>query len=223
MRISVGVHPHNARKFTPELQGRLYDLMADPRVNAVGEIGLDYHYDLSPRPVQRDVFREQLRMAHEAELPVALHIREAHQEALQILEQEGFPKAGVLLHCCGLGTRELQPWIDAGCYIAYGGVVTFSNSDEVRDGAKLVPLDRLLTETDAPYMTPVPLRGVDCQPDHVLLTAEYLADLRGAAPGPERQAFLEQLRANAKALLERQPTDWQRSHEASAKAHRLSW
>lgn len=219
----MGVHPHNARKFTPQLQSQLYDLMADPRVNAVGEIGLDYHYDLSPRPVQRDVFRAQLRMAQEADLPVALHIREAHDEALKILEEEGFPQAGVLLHCCGLGPDQLQPWIDAGCYIAYGGVLTFSNSDEVRKGAKLVPLDRLLTETDAPYMTPVPLRGTDCQPDHVLLTAEFLADLRGAAPGDERKAFLEQLRANAKELLERPPTQWQRAHEAQAKANRLKW
>ncbi|MDO4502644.1 MAG: TatD family hydrolase [Coriobacteriia bacterium] len=223
MRISVGVHPHNARHFTPEVQAHLYDLMADPRVNAVGEIGLDYHYDLSPRDVQRDVFRTQLRMAKEAGLPVALHIREAHDEALEILHEEGFPEAGTLLHCCGLGPEELRPWIDAGCYIAYGGVVTFTNSDDAREGAKLVPLDRLLTETDAPYMAPVPLRGSECQPDYTVLTAEFLADLRGEAPGPARESFLKRLRANAKELLERQPTEWQRAHEAKAKANRLNW
>ncbi|MBQ3106554.1 MAG: TatD family hydrolase, partial [Eggerthellaceae bacterium] len=181
VRIAAGVHPHNARLYDEAMERHLRALLHDPRVAAVGEIGLDYHYDLSPRDEQRRAFREQLRLAKEAGLPVVLHVREAHDEALAIMREEGFPQAGTLLHCYNLDWETLKPWVEAGCYVAFGGPLTFKNADEVREAAMQVPLNRLLTETDAPYMTPEPLRGINCTPDHVIFTAAKLLEVLGAA------------------------------------------
>ena len=211
VRVAVGCHPHNARDFTPELEARIRELAHDPRVCAIGEIGLDYFYDNSERDDQRRVFRAQIRLAHEAGLPVQLHVRDAHAEAFQILREEGFPQAGVLLHCCSLPPEELRPWIEAGCYISYGGALTFARSDEAREAAKLVPEDRMVFETDAPYMTPVPLRGTKCESAHVVFTAAKLAEVRGCLPGEPRRRFLQQVHDNALALLNREPTAWQLS------------
>ena len=204
VRIAVGVHPHNARLYASEVEATLLARLGDPRVVALGEIGLDYHYDLSPREAQRDVFRRQVAIAQERGLPIALHLRggedperdNAHREAFAILQDAGALGAGTLLHCCALPPEELQPWIDAGCYIAYGGSLTFKNADAAREGARLVPEDRLMFETDSPYMTPEPMRGAACTPAHVIFTAATLAELRGASPGPARKTFLERLHAN---------------------------
>lgn len=208
-RIIAGCHPHNARLYTEALEAQLVRLLTDPRVCAVGEIGLDYHYDLSPREVQRTVFRRQIRLAKEVGLPVSLHVREAHDDAFAILSEEGFPEAGCLLHCFNLDAAEAARWVEAGCFFAFGGPVTFKKADEVREAATLVPADRLLTETDSPYMTPEPLRGAVCGPAHTVFTAARLAEVRGAAPGADRAAFLAQLMENARALLDRAPTAWQ--------------
>ena len=202
--IAVGVHPHNAKLYDSAVERELLVRLSDLRVVALGEIGLDYHYDLSPRDVQRQVFRRQIAFAKEADLPIVLHLRggsdpradNAHAEAFAILQEEGFPARGTLLHCCSLPPDELRPWIEAGCYIAYGGALTFKNADAAREGARIVPSDRLLVETDAPYMTPEPMRGTACTPAHVVFTAAALADIRGIAPGEQRKAFLEQLHAN---------------------------
>lgn len=210
VRIAAGVHPHNAKLYTPELEAALRDRLHDPRVSAVGEIGLDYHYDLSPRDVQREVFRAQIRLAKEAGLPIALHMREAHDDGFAILAEEGFPEAGTLLHCFNLDGAEVARWVEAGCFIAFGGPLTFKKADEVREAAQLVPADRLLTETDAPYMTPEPLRGTTCEPAHTIWTADMLCAVRGADTPEERAAFLRQLYANALGLLDRPPTAWQR-------------
>lgn len=210
VRIAVGCHPHNAKHYDDALEQNLRARLSDPRVAAVGEIGLDYHYDFSPRDSQREVFRRQIRLAHEFELPVALHVREAHDEAFALLQEEGFPPAGVLLHCFNLDWETLKPWVEAGCYVAFGGALTFKRSDATRDAAARVPLDRLLTETDAPYMTPEPMRGMPCRPDHTLFTAACLAEVCGRAPGDERRAFLQQLMQNARDLLDRPATPQQR-------------
>ncbi len=210
VRIATGCHPHNAKHYDDTLEARLRERLADPRVCAVGEVGLDYHYDFSPRDAQRDAFRRQVRVAKEAGLPVILHVREAHDEAFALLQKEDFPEAGTLLHCYNLDWATLEPWLEAGCHVAFGGPLTFKSADEVRDAAARVPVGRLLTETDAPYMTPEPMRGVTCGPEHVLFTAERMAQVRGCAPGPERAAFLQQLLANACGLLDRGPTPWQR-------------
>ena len=206
LRFAVGVHPHNAKLYSDAIEGVLLELLGDARVVALGEIGLDYHYDLSPRDVQRRVFERQIALAHELNLPIALHLRDgedpqadnAHTQAFDILRNANALGPRTLLHCCSLPVDELQPWVDAGCYIAYGGALTFKNADAAREGARLVPLERLLVETDAPFMAPEPMRGVPCTPAHVIFTAAALADIRGIAPGDERRAFLQQLRDNTK-------------------------
>ena len=211
VRIAAGCHPHDACKFTPEVKARLYEVLRDPRTCAVGEIGLDYYYNNSDPEAQRRVFREQLRMAHETGLPVQLHVRDAYDEALEILREEGFPAAGVQLHCCSLSPDELRPWIDAGCYISYGGAITFGRSDDAREAAAMVPVDRVLIETDAPYMTPVPLRGSKCEAAHTVFTAAKLAEVFGCEPGEPRRALIQQFHDNAISLLDRKPTPWQLS------------
>ena len=207
VRIAAGVHPHNAKDWTPELEAALREHLRDRRVSAVGEIGLDYHYDLSPRDVQREVFRDQIRLAKEAGLPIALHMREAHDDGFAILQEEGFPAAGTLLHCFNLDAAEVARWVEAGCYIAFGGPLTFKKRRRgARAPPRLVPADRLLTETDSPYMTPEPLRGTDCGPAHTVYTADALCEVRGADTPEARAALLAQLYENAQRLLNRKPT-----------------
>lgn len=210
MRIIVGCHPHNAKKFDADAQARLRELLCDPRVCAIGEIGLDYHYDFSPRQVQIEAFRTQIRMAHELGMPISLHIREAHDEALRILDEEGFPQAGTLLHCFNLDGEVLAPWLERGCYVAFGGPLTFKASDYVREAARCVPHDRLLTETDAPYMTPEPMRGMVCGPHHTVFTADVLAQTLGCTTPEERIELFGQLAQNARRLLDREPLAWQK-------------
>lgn len=215
VRIAVGCHPHNAKLYDDAFEAQLVERLADPRVSAVGEIGLDYHYDFSPREVQREVFRRQIRLAKEAGLPISLHLREAHDDGFEILCEEGFPEAGTVLHCFNLGPEEAQRWIDRDCYLAFGGPVTFKKADDVREAAKLVPLDRLLTETDSPYMTPEPLRGYRCDPVHVVFTLDRLMEVRGvpmeAGEGVSRsevldaqEAFQQQLYENACRIFDRE-------------------
>lgn len=218
----MGCHPHNAKFYNDDLERTLLERLADPRASAVGEIGLDYHYDFSPREDQREAFRRQIRVAKEAGLPVVLHIREAHDDAFAILQEEGFPKAGTLLHCFNLDWAELERWVEAGCHVAFGGPVTFKHADEVRDAATRVPEELLLTETDAPYMTPEPLRGTTCGPEHVVFTAEKLCEVRDLAFGEERETFLRKLLANAYELLDREPTSWQRERAQELGIEELS-
>ena len=209
VRIACGVHPHNAKLYTPEVEALLYDLLADPRTSMLGEVGLDYHYDLSPRDVQRQVFRRQVRIAHETGLPLMLHIRDAHQDAFEILEDEGWPAAGTLLHCCSVGPDELQRWLDRGAYVAFGGAITFKSSDQIRASAVMVPNDRLLLETDSPYMAPVPFRGQECGPEFTAYTAAYLADLRGCEAGDQRAQLLKDVWDATMAFCDREPNQWQ--------------
>ena len=209
IRIATGCHPHNAKHYDEALEKKLCDQLRDPRTCAIGEIGLDYHYDFSPRPIQKEVFRRQIHLAHKTQLPIILHLREAHDEAMDIMKQEGFPAAGTLLHCFNLDSETLLPWLEQGCYVAFGGPVTFKKSEDTREASKLVATDRLLTETDAPYMTPEPMRGMVCGPQHTIFTAACLAEVRGCQPGNERETFLAALYANALTLLDRKPTCWQ--------------
>lgn len=212
VRIAAGVHPHNALHWDARVEASLRRMLADPRTCALGEVGLDYHYDLSPRDVQREVFRRQVALAHECGLPLVLHMRDAHDDGFEILEQEGWPEAGVLLHCCSVGPDELSRWAERGCYVAFGGAVTFSRSDDLRASAAVVDDARLLTETDAPYMAPVPFRGLECAPEFTVFTAAYLAEVRGIEPGEGRAAFLSALHDNALGLLDRAATPWQLAH-----------
>lgn len=178
VRMACGVHPHNARLWE-QAEPQLRALLKNPLTSCIGEIGLDYHYDLSPRKVQREVFARQLRIAHETGLPVELHIREAHDEAVEILEREGVPEAGCVLHCFNLGPDDVRPFVELGCHIAFGGPLTFKKEFETRASLALIPSSRLLTETDAPYMAPEPARGVACEPAHTAYTLRMLLDCMG--------------------------------------------
>ncbi len=178
VRFACGVHPHNAQ-YWEGAEEDLQALLMRPETCCLGEIGLDYHYDFSPREAQREVFAHQLAIAHEHGLPVSLHLREAHAEALDILKCEGVPQSGCILHCFNLAPDDLAPFLDLGCHIAFGGPLTFKKSWYTRAAALDVPLDRLLTETDAPYMAPEPLRGTICMPDQTIFTLRTLLDCFG--------------------------------------------
>lgn len=211
LRIASGVHPHNAKYYNDELEAKLMRQLADPRSAALGEVGLDYHYDFSTHDEQRRVFARQIELAHLTGLPLILHMREAHDEGYALLEEFGWPKAGVLLHCFNLDPETLQPWLERDCYIAFGGPVTFKNAPEVAQSALQVPLDRLLTETDSPYMAPEPLRGMACSPEFALFTAKRLCDLFNKQTSDEQTRFLNQLYTNAQRLLNRAPSAWQQA------------
>lgn len=215
VRIAVGVHPHEAKAWDARTRAEMLRLLHDERVSALGEIGLDYHYDHSPREVQRSVFAEQVQMAATAGLPTILHVREAFDDAFAIMEEIGFSDAGVLLHCYTSDEREIGRWVEAGCFVAFGGAFTFKKLESIRQAAALVPRDRLLLETDAPFMTPEPLRGTECEPAHVIWTAQRLVDyLLPQASPEERQELLERTYRNALGLLDREPTSWQRAEHA---------
>lgn len=208
VRMATGVHPHNAKLYNEAVEAELLKRLRDPRVVALGEVGLDYHYDLSPRDVQRDVFRRQVALAKEHDLPIVLHLRggedperdNAHREAFEILSEMDALGPGTLLHCCTLPPEELRPWIEADCHVAYGGAITFKAADAAREGVCLVPENRLLLETDSPYMAPEPMRGAACTPAHVVFTAARLAEVRGVETGGDRCRFLQQVHANTLAF-----------------------
>ncbi|HEY1204340.1 MAG: TatD family hydrolase [Bryobacteraceae bacterium] len=174
---SVGVHPHEAAKATPETFERLRELLANPKVVAIGEIGLDYHYNFSPPEVQREVFARQLEMARAASRPVIIHTREAWPDTLRMLAEARL--AGGIMHCFSEGPAEAEQVLALGFHISFAGVVTFPKALRVQAVARMVPLDRLLVETDAPYLAPVPHRGKRNEPAFVVETARKAAELRG--------------------------------------------
>ena len=181
---AIGVHPHDAKLFDETAQQRLIDLAKQsPRVIAWGEIGLDYHYDHSPREVQREVFRRQLGIARELNLPVVIHSRAADEETIEILREErsGYSRAGVL-HCFGGSLPMAEQAIELGFYISFAGNLTFKKADDLRAVARTLPLERLLVETDCPYLTPVPFRGKRNEPARVVETAKFLAELKDVEP-----------------------------------------
>ena len=170
---AVGVHPHDAKLFDDVAEERLRGLVkGSKRVVALGEIGLDYHYDHSPRDVQRTVFQRQLKLARELNLPVIIHSREADEDTISILREElsGYEQAGVL-HCFGGSLQMARAALDLGFYVSFAGNVTFKKAEDLREIARQLPLDRLLVETDCPYLTPVPFRGKRNEPARVVETA----------------------------------------------------
>lgn len=180
---TVGVHPHEARLLDDEMYKKLADLSQHPKVIAWGEIGLDYHYDNSPREAQREAFTTQLRMARERRLPVVIHTREAEADTLAILGEEwGESGLGGIIHCF-TGTRSFaEAAIELGFLISFSGVVTFKTAQDLRDTAKHVALDKILIETDSPFLAPAPYRGKRNEPAYVIETARCLAELRGTEP-----------------------------------------
>jgi TatD DNase family protein len=177
---SAGVHPHEAADYGATAADELATLAVHPRVIGVGETGLDFHYDHSPRDVQERIFRAHIAAARASGLPLIVHAREADAEIARILKEEG-AAAGVL-HCFSSGRELAEAALDLGFYISVSGIVTFKNAHELRGIVRDVPLDRLLVETDAPYLAPVPYRGKRNEPAFVAATVAAVAVVKGVAP-----------------------------------------
>ncbi len=175
----VGVHPHDAASWTEEVERELRVLASAPEVAAVGEIGLDYHYDHSPRHVQRDVFARLIALARELGKPVVVHTRSAPADTLALLESERARDVGGVIHCFSEDRAFAERALDLGFSLSFSGIVTFKSARSVQDVAAWAPLDRVLVETDSPYLAPVPVRGHRCEPAHVVHTARRVAELRG--------------------------------------------
>ncbi len=179
-----GVHPHDASAYTDECEKNLIEWMKLEKVVALGEIGLDYHYDLSPRDVQKEVFAHQLDLAFTLKKPVILHIREAHGDATDILTHQaraGRMPSGIM-HCYTGSWESAKTYLDMGLFISFSGSLTFKNAPKLTEVCKNAPLDRLLVETDCPYMAPVPLRGRRNEPAYVKYVLLKLAEIRGIDP-----------------------------------------
>jgi TatD DNase family protein len=186
VRVAVGVHPHQAHEFAgreADAASVVRDEIARlPCARAVGEIGLDYHYDYSPRPTQQAVFAAQIALARELQLPVIIHTREADADTIALLETHGGGEVRGVLHCF-TGTADLaRAALDLGFYISFAGILTFPKAGDLRDVARSIPLDRLLVETDSPFLSPVPHRGSRNEPARVVHTADTLAGLKGISP-----------------------------------------
>ena len=182
VRFAVGVHPHQAHEFAGS--GRSSEIVRaafadNPRVRAVGEIGLDYHYDFSPRDVQRAVFAEQVALARELRRPVIIHTREADGDTLDILRDEGQGEVTGVFHCFTGDMAMARRVLDLGFLLSFAGIVTFPKAASLRDAAALVPDDRLLAETDSPFLAPVPHRGRRNEPAWVCHVVDALAHVRG--------------------------------------------
>jgi TatD DNase family protein len=178
---AVGIHPHDARLFDDKAEQRITSLIEQSRrVIAWGEIGLDFHYDNSPRDVQLEVFRRQLQLARDVNLPVIIHTREAEEETVEILTSQwaGCGLPGVM-HCFSGSLQLAQQAIELGFYVSFSGIITFKKAEDLRAVAKEVPLDSLLIETDCPFLAPVPFRGKRNEPAYVVEVARCLAELRG--------------------------------------------
>ncbi len=176
---TIGVHPHEAKEIREDWYASFRSLARHPKVVAYGEIGLDYHYDHSPREIQRQRFRQQIHLARELALPLIIHTREAQEDTVMILREEGAVDVGGVFHCFSGDAWLAKDALDLGFYLSFSGVLTFKNATMLRDIAKTVPLDRLMVETDCPYLAPVPYRGKRNEPAYVQYVAETLAKIRG--------------------------------------------
>jgi TatD DNase family protein len=201
LRFAVGLHPHQAAQFAGResevAQLVRTGLAKNPETRAIGEIGLDYHYDFAPRNVQHDVFRVQIRLARELDLPIIIHTREAEDDTLTILRDESGGTIRGVLHCF-TGTRRLaEEGLALGLHISFAGIITFPKAAELRELVPLVPDDRLLCETDSPYLAPTPYRGKRNEPAWVVRVAEELARVRGVS----EERLKAQVSANFDALF----------------------
>jgi TatD DNase family protein len=195
IRFVPGVHPHEAKHWTPEVARGIERAAAHPKAVAIGEIGLDYHYNHSPPAEQRAVFREQIVMARTLKMPIVVHTRAAWDDTFAILRDENGAAHGGVMHCFSGGPDEAQRCLAMGFDLSFAGPITFKNPGALPEAAALAPLGRILIETDAPYLTPHPHRGERNEPARVLLVAARLAAIRGVAP--------EAIGAAATANLER--------------------
>ena len=193
---TAGIHPHDAAKAAPDHFKNLAGLLRHPKLVALGEIGLDYHYDFSPRDVQKTVFIEQMRIAADAGKPIVIHTREAWDDTFALIEEHwvshGLPG---IMHCFSGGPAEAKRALGLGFYLSFGGIVTYPKALDVHEAARQAPLDRILVETDAPYLAPVPRRGKRNEPALVVHTARRLAELRGISLEEIERATTENFNA----------------------------
>jgi TatD DNase family protein len=187
VRFSIGVHPHAAGKFAGDAASAARSVAAaiddQPLTRGVGEIGLDYHYDFAPRDAQQQVFRSQIALARARRLPIVIHTREAEEDTFRILEEEKAAEVPVVLHCFTGDRAMARRALEAGYDLSLAGIVTFPRAAELQEVARFVPLDRLLIETDSPFLAPVPHRGRRNEPAHVTLVADMIAGLKGTTRG----------------------------------------
>jgi TatD DNase family protein len=201
VRFAVGVHPHAAGGFAVnperagELVGKRIDSLSASR--GLGEIGLDYHYDFAPRTAQQAVFRVQIGVARQRKLPIVIHTREAEEDTFHILAEEAAAQTGGVFHCFTGDRATARRALDAGFYLSLAGIVTFPRATELHDVARMVPIDRLLIETDSPFLAPVPHRGTRNEPARVVHVADAIAALRNTT----RQAIAEATRDNFRRLF----------------------
>ena len=211
-RYLAGVHPYGAAEYTDAVHAQIVAALADPLCAGVGEIGLDYHFDAdddidaAPHDLQMQVMARQLELACACNVPVELHIRndngdearEAHRDCLAVLREVGIPAAGCVLHCFGEDRATMEAFVELGCHIAFGGAATFKRNEAVREAFAACPLDRILFETDCPYMAPEPIRGLECEPAMIAQTADVLlydrADRTGELPEQMAQRVLQNSR-----------------------------
>jgi TatD DNase family protein len=178
---AIGVHPHDAAALDDATYDALATLARDPRVVAVGEIGLDYHYDHSPRDVQRAAFRRLVGLARDVKKPIVVHTREAAADTLAILDEERARDVGGIIHCFSEDRSFADRALDLDFDLSFSGIVTFKTARAVQEVAAHAPIDRILVETDSPYLAPVPMRGKPCEPAYVVHTARRIAELRSVA------------------------------------------
>lgn len=194
---AVGVHPHDASEMDEETAGVLAALAENKKVRAIGEIGLDYHYDLSPRDVQQRRFIEQIDLARQLKLPVIIHDRESHGDVMNIFKKTCIKEVGGVLHSFSGSAEMALECIKLGLHISISGSVTFNNAKKTIEAVKEVPLDMLLIETDSPYLTPVPHRGKRNYPGYVRLVAEKIAEIKGISA----EEVAQKTRSNGKRLF----------------------
>lgn len=182
--VSLGVHPHDARHYNSDVGEEILAFMQHPRVVAWGEIGLDYHYDNSPRDEQQEAFREQIRLAQSVSKPIIIHTRSAEEDTLRILQEEysGYDGPRGVAHCFTGDQAMAEACLELGFYLGFGGILTFPKAEQLRQVAAAVPLDRVLLETDSPYLAPVPHRGRTNQPAFVALVGQKLSEIRQQSP-----------------------------------------
>jgi len=194
---AVGIHPHEAQQFSGKMPFGLREQAKRHPVVAVGETGLDYYYDNSPRDLQQQLFVAHIELARRVDKPLIMHVRDAFDDAFSILRAEGVPPKGGVIHCFSGTYQDARMALDMGLYISFSGILTFPKAEGLREVAKMVPLDRLLCETDAPYLAPVPKRGKVNEPSFVRYVYEVLASVRGM----EAEKLSEKIYLNVKTLF----------------------
>jgi TatD DNase family protein len=191
---AVGVHPHDVARMTEADWTELEGLARAPRVVGVGETGLDYHYNHSPADVQRQAYERFVALARAAGRPVISHVRDAHDDAVEILTRAGAAEVGGVIHCFTGGVAEARRYLDMGHHLSFSGILTFKNAQPIRDAAAFAPLDRVLVETDAPFLAPIPHRGKRNEPSFMKETLRVLAEVRGADVSEVERATAENTR-----------------------------